>query len=248
MMPVWGPALGVLVCLGACMVEDEDIALEESPLTCGDPTAYSPFTSTSRTASAVTTLWSENFDSYRDATTIECSSGKSARAHFDVTAGCLDAAAISTYRRGAVSTTTAGAFRAVALPLAGSDVVKWTDQHQQFRVNIGGTGEGVNPGVKAFVRYRSEDDLYVASWRFDGVVQIQKKQCGRYTTLARVDRPGPSLRVWHRMRFDAVGDTLSLYLDDKLVLTTRDSAFSWGTAGIRLDGVTGTYLDDWRVY
>lgn len=245
--PVWGPALGALVCLGACMVEVDNEAAVEAEATCGDPSAYNPFAGSSHIATASAVPWAENFDSYR--TTIECDSTKSSLSHLDVTAGCLTSALISnTYRRAEVKLTPAGAFRAVALPHDKAELAKWTDQHNEFRVYVAGTTDGVLPGVKAFARYRSEDDLYVASWRFDGVVQIQKKQCGVYKILAKVELPPPTLRAWHRMRFDAVGETLSLYLDDKLVLTTKDTAFSWGTAGIRLDGVMGTYLDDWRVY
>lgn len=247
--PVWGPALGALVCLGACIGDVDDEAVVEAEATCGDPSAYNPFVGPAHTATASAVPWAENFDSYRAPQSIECDSTKSALANLDVTAGCLTSALISdTYRRAAVKLTPAGAFRAVALPREKAELVKWTDQHNEFRVYVAGTTDGVLPGVKAFVRYRSEDDLYVASWRFDGVVQIQKKQCGEYTILARVDLPPPTFRAWHRMRFDAVGENLALYLDDKLVLTTKASAFSWGTAGIRLDGVTGTYLDDWRVY
>lgn len=244
--PVWGPALGALVCLGACMVDDETVI--ESEATCGDPSAYNPFLTTAHTATASATPWSDNFDSYQAPQSIECSSTKSSLANLDVTAGCLTAALVSTYHRAAVTLTSAGAFRVVALPHQNNELVKWTDQHNEFRVYVGGTTDGAMPGVKAFVRYRSEDDLYVASWRFDGVVQIQRKQCGVYTTLVHTNLPPPTLRAWHRMRFDAVGENLALYLDDKLVLTTQASAFSWGTAGIRLDGVTGTYLDDWRVF
>ena len=87
-LPVWGPALGAFVCLGACIAEDE--AVVESEATCGDPSAYTPFDAAAHIASASTVPWAENFDSYR--TTIECSSTKSALPNLDVTAGCLTAA------------------------------------------------------------------------------------------------------------------------------------------------------------
>ena len=47
----------------------------------------------------------------------------------------------------------------------------------------------------------TEYDLYVGSWRMDGVVQIQKKHCGEYTILKRIANFGPpSPNVWRWSR------------------------------------------------
>ncbi|HKE19058.1 MAG TPA: hypothetical protein VKB80_29490 [Kofleriaceae bacterium] len=185
---------------------------------------------------------------------VECSDDKGRRPYLDVTAGCLDAVAVgsSAYTRGLIGTTSDGYFRALALgyaPADSSHPIKWTDQSVSYRFfHHGRTGDEGNPGFKAFARYRSEDDLYVASWRFDGVVQIQRKLCGEYTALAVIKDFGPpSPDVWHSIRFDAVGEELSLYLDDDLVLTTTSGSLSWGTAGIRIDSADGAYIDDWSV-
>jgi len=127
--------------------------------------------------------------------------------------------------------------------------VKWTDQRIEYRFSYASQTSTVgNPGFKAFARYRTEDDLYVASWRIDGVVQIQKKQCGVYTTLAVLPNFGaPSKNAWHTIRFDVVGIHLVLALDGNQVLAVDNSAFSWGTTGIRIDSASGAYLDDWHV-
>lgn len=186
--------------------------------------------------------------------TVECSFDKDARSHLDVTSGCLDAVLTGDgrYDRGRAFMDAKNQFRMLALAYDGerSLPAKWTDQGTEFRFfHAGQTADDSTPGIKAFVRYRSEDDLYVALWRFDGVVQIKRKWCGRYETLA-VDRHfgPPSPRAWHRMRFEAVGDKLSLWLDDELALEASDGTFSWGTAGIRIDSADATYLDDWAVY
>jgi len=183
--------------------------------------------------------------------TVECASDKDRRSHLDVTAGCLEAVAVSRYQRGRVHTTSDGYFRALALGHddGGPLPVKWTDQAVEVRFfHRGRTGSTGYPGFKVFARYRSEDDLYVASWRFDGVVQIQRKLCGEYTTLAiRRDLAPPSAEVWHRIRFEALGDRLTLWLDGTRRLETTSGTFSWGTGGIRIDSADGTYLDDWRV-
>jgi len=201
----------------------------------------------------------EDFSAYAPAPgvpdEIECSSGKTRREHLDVTSGCLDAILIGSenqYTRGQVRAPDSD-FRVVALGYVPGNAlpIKWTDCGTRFRFfHRGKTGDTNYPGIKAFIRYRTEDDLYVASWRFDGVVQIQRKWAGVYTVLAIDDSHyvPPSPDAWHSMSFEALGSRLRLRLDDQLVLETSSSTFSWGTAGIRIDSVDGCYLDDWSVY
>ncbi len=238
--------------------EDEDVT-SEATSELGSST-YTPFTGTSTSGSAAAYPWqgyrtsypstTEDFRSYGLPSTVECSSSKSTRSHLDVTAGCLKAVSIGSYTRGQITSTSGGAFRAVALPFTGSETnpLKWTDMRNSFRFYYNGTsGAGVDPGFKAFVRYRSENDLYGASWRVDGIIQIKKKQGGTYTTLAQGTKGKPSTGAWHTIRFDAIGKQLDFYIDGTKVLSATDSAFSWGTAGIRTDAMTGAYLDDWSV-
>lgn len=231
--------------LAGCIAEADDTfgeAVDEATCT---PTAdvYSPYAaSTSYPSGTVEELpWrGEDFEAYASPETVECASNKRRRAHLDVTAGCLTAVTLGDrYRRGRISSDT---FRAVALG------AKWTDQSIEYRfLYRTASGGGVNPGFKAFTRYRTEDDLYVASWRLDGIAQIQKKHCGRYTTLAWIPFAPPSPNTWHRLRFDAVDNTLILHLDSTPVLTASSATFSWGTAGIRIDGLPSAYLDDWHL-
>ena len=241
---------------------DETVSETASELTsCVTPAdAFNPFTGSSSTGRVSTYPWKgysttypagdEDMRGYSLPTTIECSSGKSARSHLDVTAGCLKAVAVGSYSRGQIQSTSDGAFRVVALPFTGSEShpLKWTDMSNQYRFYYTGTsGPGVDPGFKVFDRYRTEDDLYVASWRVDGIIQIKKKQCGVYKTLAQTTHAKPSTGAWHTVRFDAIGTQLDFYLDGTRVLSATDSTFSWGTAGIRTDAMTGAYLDDWTV-
>jgi hypothetical protein len=252
--------------------DDPDDPGDESPSACalGAPGVYSPFVKSGAypTGTAGDLPWSgaaanpdaldypsgdEDFSGYGPdlPNLVECSDDKGRRPYLDVTAGCLDAVALGAYTRGLIGTNSDGYFRALALGYASDSghPIKWTDQSVAYRFfHHGQTGDAGNPGFKAFARYRSEDDLYVASWRFDGVVQIQRKLCGEYTALA-VDQDfgPPSPDVWHSIRFDAVGEELSLYLDGDLVLTTTSGSLSWGTAGIRIDSADGAYIDDWSV-
>jgi hypothetical protein len=237
--------------------ETEEVSETVSELS---TSTYTPFTGTSAVGSAATYVWKgynttypsadENFRGYSLPVTVECSSSKSTRSHLDVTAGCLTAVSVGGYSRGKITSTSDGAFRAVALAFTGTQTspLKWTDMHNQYRFYYAGSsGAGVDPGFKAFARYRTENDLYVASWRLDGVVQIKKKQNGSYSTLAQTTKSRPSTNTWHTIRFDAVGTRLDLYLDGTRVLTAYDSTFSWGTAGIRTDATNGAYLDEWTV-
>jgi hypothetical protein len=188
---------------------------------------------------------------------VECSSDRAERSYVEVTSSCLDAVQITggdgtLYTRGKVRLVGSD-FRALALGYSSTDTthpIKWTDQGIKFRfLHKGKTADTNFPGFKAMLRYRSENDLYVASWRFDGTIQIQRKWCGVYTTLAILqDQPPPSQDVWHELKFEAKGTTLNFYIDGVLKLTTTVGTFSWGTAGIRIDSADGTYLDDWSIY
>lgn len=183
---------------------------------------------------------------------VECGGNKAARDHVDVTAGCLTAVSQGGDKRGQIQLTSDGYYRSFALPhdAASDRPVAWGNQGVEYRFfYTGWTGTEGNPGFKAFVRYMTEYDLYVASWRRDGVVQIQKKHCGVYTTLKRDPTYGaPSLNTWHTIRFEVVGSELRLYLDGRLAMTTTDTSIKHGTAGIRIDSANGSLIDDWKTY
>jgi hypothetical protein len=182
---------------------------------------------------------------------IECSTDKSRRSHIDVTEGCLEAIAGDGAEVVGRVRSVNGHFRAVALGYAAgaAEPGEWTDAAVEYRfLAPDAIGTGGENGFKAFVRYRSEDDLLVASWRFDGVVQIQHKGCGRYLVLARKDdQPPPTLGTWHTMRFSANGSELELSLDGAVALTAETRILDSGTVGIRIDARDGVLIDDWRV-
>lgn len=249
------------VSLTGCMSdvdEGDDVLDEDSSELSAD--IYTPFTGTSTIGSVAQYGWhghattypagNEDIRGYALPETIECSSNKSLRSHLDVTSGCLKAVAVGSYSRGQIEESSSGAFRIVALPFAGNEsrVMKWTDQKNEFRFYYTHTtGTGVDPGIKAFVRYNDEYDLYVASWRMDGKVNIKRKQNGTYKTLAEISMPKPSTNAWHKIQFHATGNKLELYLDGSKVLSATDSTFAYGTAGIRTDAMDGAYLDEWTV-
>jgi hypothetical protein len=180
---------------------------------------------------------------------IECGSNKGAVSYLDVTAGCLSAETFQQNPRGQVHTTADNYYRSFALPTSNGTPVKWTDQSVEYDFYFSGyTGSVSNPGFKLFARYLDEYDLYVASFREDGTAQIQKKECGVYTTLKRIPNYGsPSLNQWHHIKFEAIGNDLRFYIDGQLAVSVHDTTFAAGAAGIRIDDTDGAYIDNWKV-
>lgn len=196
----------------------------------------------------------EDFRGYTSMpTVVECASDKTRRAYVDVTDGCLDGVMVGGYTRGQLNPDSSHLFRAIALGYDAGDAthpVKWTDEGIEYRFFYSAqVGDNGFPGFKAFLRYSSEYDLYVASWRMDGTVQIQRKQCGEYAWLKILPSYGrPSPNAWHTLRFTAVGDELRLYLDGNLAIDVHDDHLAAGTAGMRIDSMDGAYIDDWKVF
>lgn len=200
----------------------------------------------------------ESFESWSDGNILECSSNMYVLAHIDVTSGCLYSKYAGEWKRG---WTDSAVFRAVSIGRhTDGREIKWTDQTIEYRAHIKTWHNNGNipawSGLHAFVRYRTSDDLYVASIRYDGVVTIKRKWKGVYTTLAEsrltnefkeyLDVNGKlSTGKWYQIHFSAIGNKLKLYLDGELLLSTTNDTFSWGTTGIRIDN-SNTYIDEWK--
>ncbi|MBW2525729.1 MAG: hypothetical protein JRI23_16215 [Deltaproteobacteria bacterium] len=187
----------------------------------------------------------EDFESYADGVLIEASSNKAAQAHLDVTSGALYARYAGSYRRG---WTTTYNFRVLAVARQGGDRVRWTDQVAQYRGYIWNwhASPPATAGLHLFARYQTENDLYVASLRYDGNVTIKRKHCDAYTTLAQTAFGVVDTRTWYTLRFRVVGNTLRFSVDGVELLSVTDDVLSWGTTGIRTDYMD-VYLDDWRL-
>jgi hypothetical protein len=101
-------------------------------------------------------------------------------------------------------------------------------------------------GMHLFARYRTSDDLYVASYRFDGQVTIKKKNGGKYTTLGQEFIGIPELGESYRLQFTCKGNSLGLYVNGSKKLAATDSSLTWGTSGIRMD-YTDCYVENCRM-
>jgi hypothetical protein len=197
----------------------------------------------------------EGFGSYANGALIESSANKAKQSHIEVTSGTLYAkhVGLSLYRR---AKTEDDNFRMLIQGFSNGLRVKWTDQAIETRFYIDAWHPTDNSwqGVHLFARYRTENDLYVASLRYDGSMYIKKKQCGLYTTLKSEQlldqngNPSPlNLQQWYTLTFAAIGNYLEFSVDGVPQLSVTDGTFSWGTAGIRTDYAT-VYLDDIILY
>lgn len=220
------------------------------------PDSEAPFVSYA--VSPPTDNWAgEDFESYTNGEIIECSSDKTAQDHLDVTSGCLKSKYAGNWRRGY---TDDRVFRMVTISRDDDDrEIKWTDQTISYRAYITEFQDDLpdDPipdwaGLHVFFRYRTSDDLYVASIRYDGKATIKKKHNGIYTTLAWMNLDDSFLdsntgklktQQWYQLKATADGSTLKFKLDGTEILSATSGTFSWGTTGIRTDYVS-TYLDD----
>lgn len=187
----------------------------------------------------------EDFESYADGTLIECDSNPSLRAHLEVTSGCLSSKYAGTWRRG---WTTTYDFRVLSRQYVDGKKAGWRNVAPRYRAHIVAWQAGAPAwaGLHVFARYQTENDLYVASFRKDGLVTIKKKLGGVYTTLAQKTVGTPTLKTWHTVQFSVSDTTLRFFVNGVLQLTAQDSSLAWGTTGIRTDYMD-VYLDDWML-
>jgi len=196
----------------------------------------------------------EGFESYPDGAIIESSAEKGLQTHLEVTSGVLTSKYLSggLYRRAKTETYN---FRMLAQGLSGGQRVKWTDQTLKVRVYVDSWQATSSSwqGVHLFGRYRTEDNLYVASLRRDGSVVVKKVVDNVYTTLA----DGPfhdgsgnprtfNTNQWYKLTLSVVGNLLTFAVDGVSQLEVTSGTFSWGTMGIRTD-YANVYLDEMAV-
>jgi len=193
----------------------------------------------------------EGFETYANGSVIEHSTNKALQSHLEVTSGTLTSQYVgaATYRRAKTETFN---FRMLIQGVSRGKRVKWTHQAIEARFYVEAWHSSDNPwqGVHLFSRYRTENDLYVASLRRDGSTLIQRKLCGKYTRLdtgrlkdaSGATRPF-NARQWYRFTFSAVGNQLKFFVNNVEQLAVTDGTFSWGTMGIRTD-YANVYFDD----
>ncbi len=90
-------------------------------------------------------------------------------------------------------------------------------------------------GIHLFSRYQTEDDLYVASIRVDGLSTIKKKIKGEYTTLQQSHIQQIQLQQNYRLHFSVCDNTLSLLLNNVMIMQYIDTDLQSGCCGVRTD-------------
>ena len=141
--------------------------------------------------------------------------------------------------------TTTHNFRMLINPMDGNQVrVRYTDYRFTTLATIERWHDG-RPnwaGMHLFARYQTSDNLYVGSYRTDGLVTLKKKIATKYTTLGQVDIGAPETGKEYVLAIEVDGSSLRFFIDGKQVLAAFDSDLTWGTSGIRLD-YSDSYVD-----
>ncbi|HYO65225.1 MAG TPA: hypothetical protein VEU33_04020 [Archangium sp.] len=245
-----GTAAWLMVLAGACgtdaLEESDVLETEESAATTKRVYDFYPDSHYIICTSASSCPWAgERFEDYAEGSLVECSNEPSHRAHLEVTSGCLFSKDAGAWRRGWTSTHD---FQALSRLYVDGKKVGWKTAAPSYRAHIQDWQEGAPEwaGLHVFARYQTENDLYVASYRKDGLVTIRKKLGGVYTTLAQKMLGAPATRTWHTVKLSVSGDTLQYFVDGALQLTAHDTRLTWGTTGLRTDYMD-VYLDDWKL-
>jgi hypothetical protein len=101
-------------------------------------------------------------------------------------------------------------------------------------------------GIHLFSRYQTEDDLYVASYRIDGMITLKKKINGKYYTLCSNLYNPIKLNTEYLLSFEVKDNQLIYYINNNKVLYCNDDELQYGVCGIRCD-YCDLYLDNIRI-
>ena len=124
----------------------------------------------------------------------------------------------------------------------------WTDQIIEADVKVlafGGTG--TSDVVSLLGRFANIDNYYAAVLRPDGRVAIRARVAGAPPSSIKTSAAlGIAAGTWYRLRFEIVGNALSLFVDDQLVAAVEDSNLTRGTVALGGDN-TAAIFDNVRV-
>lgn len=109
--------------------------------------------------------------------------------------------------------------------------MSWTDYTVESDVNI----VDFNGSTRTYVagRYTNGNNFYAASLynSNEGTLEIRKKLSGSTTTLA--SKPYPlETGTWYNVKLEMSGNSINMYVNGTLELSTSDSSLSAGSAGL----------------
>jgi hypothetical protein len=90
---------------------------------------------------------------------------------------------------------------------------------------------GTNAWAGLVVRRADDANYYYVTLRASGQIELKRMLHGQFITWASAATP-VSLGVKYRLRFEAIGSQLRVYLNDALILTAIDNWRMQGTAGV----------------
>lgn len=112
------------------------------------------------------------------------------------------------------------------------DTMDW--RNQAIEADIKPTAFNSGTGEKWFglvARYTDAGNYYYVTMRNTNLVQLKKMVNGSYVTLASADLP-VALNRSYRVRLEAIGTRVRVFVDNQLALEARDTALTHGRAGI----------------
>jgi hypothetical protein len=120
----------------------------------------------------------------------------------------------------------------------------WTDQVVEARVKVLSFGGGSTSYlVGVYARFQDLDNHYYVALREDGKVAIRMRLEGSSTTLGSAVEAGIVPGTWYEVRLEAVGSSLTAYLDGELKVTVTDGSISAGAVGLGSTNATAVFDD-----
>lgn len=99
---------------------------------------------------------------------------------------------------------------------------------------------GPDRWIGLLTRRGDDSNYYYVTLRTGGTVQLRRMLDGAFTTLASAPATVITGRKY-RLRLESIGTVHRVYLNDRLVLTARDSELAEGTAGIAMNQASADY-------
>lgn len=129
---------------------------------------------------------------------------------------------------------------------AGNTASIWgnTDRtNQAIQADIKPTAHATTTGDKWFglvVRYVDANSYYYVTVRNNNTVLLRRMLNGVFTTLDAAPLT-VTLNRTYRVRLDAIGERLSVYVDDQLLAETNDTSLTHGQAGVMMYKMRADY-------
>ena len=123
----------------------------------------------------------------------------------------------------------------------------WTNQAIQADIKPTTYGSSPTAWFGLMARYKDPANYYYVLVMNTGAIELKSIVNGGFTALATGSMPAaPPLNKTYRLRLEAIGTSLKMYVDDRLVLQATDSAHASGRAGV-MTWKTAADIDNVRV-